>query len=187
MTRISIFFCLWFGSLLSFSQETGFDFGYITTLEGKRVNGHVKNFNPLTNDATNVRFKPGGRGKVEIYGPKDLIGYGRSDDHFLSRQLQGGLPFFAKIVVQGKLSLYSVTDVMTSMSFGVPGHSSTTSYYLMKDGEKYLTTVYRAGFRKAIVLYLKEAPLVCKEIKDKKLKVKDLKDIVQRYNSEVGA
>ena len=96
---------------------------------------------------------------------------------------------FMQVVEQGKLTLligYNNKAAGTAYrdDTGTSGGSGTVAskeYYLHKKGEA-LKIVRRLSFRKYMRDYFKDCPELIEEITNKKLKIKDLPEIVMTYN-----
>lgn len=60
------------------AQKKGYEPGYIITLEGDTLSGHVKDRSPepFTELYTRIRFIPEGRRSRDKYGPWEILGYG---------------------------------------------------------------------------------------------------------------
>jgi hypothetical protein len=160
----------------------GFEPGYVITVKKDTLWGEVKNYNQATHSVAQIRFR--GEGGNKTYDADQLLAFGRGTEDYVAGREPGSLNFFVKVEAEGYLSLFS-----SFVSGGPSGYGyipAKTTYYLIREGEKEFQKVPEMGFRKTLLAYLKDAPILCKEIEDKTLGKKDVEEIVKRYNRELG-
>ena len=102
------------------------------------------------------------------------------------------MPYLFEVVVKGDVSLYTFST-MTGSNGMMGGGGSITTYYLSKGNDDYVTTIAYFGslnvgksFKKKAIKYFSDCPNLVQKIKDKVYKKRDIKEIVEYYNSNCG-
>lgn len=164
------------------AQETGFHRGAIITKDNERIEGLVKNVNLVpARILEGVKFKTAEGEKVTTYSPGEILGYMVGNDVFVTKKSASGNEMFVKKFNRGKLELYGL------MTFdGTQARNVVYKPYLQLEGDPVIHLVDEIGFKKQLLKYLKDAPNVCREIKDRTLRYIDIDVIVNQYNKEVS-
>lgn len=92
---------------------------------------------------------------------------------------------FMQVVSKGQVSIYRFDYMVQSQ--GAKSQKLNNSYiqsdfYLKKEGETEMVLVRKLGFKKTMLEYMKDCPLLVMKIKNKELKFKHLHQIVVYYN-----
>ena len=168
---------------VGYAQEAGYQQGAIITLENERIDGLVKNVNLVPARILNdIKFKTREESKVTTYSPLEISAYETNGNLFVSKKTSDGLSIFVRKFNTGKLRLYGKLVFDGTASYNV-----VYSSYIQLDKDPVIHAVQQLTFKKQMLNYLKDAPNVCKLIADKKLKWKDIEEIVNLYNEEVAS
>lgn len=166
-----------FLSLSCLSQVT-FEKGYLINAKGDTLRGEVK-INPKKEyDNHNKVFFKDDSGTQKNYKPNKVKGYGYNDNHFVSVNVDDE-PKFLKRLVNGPIVFYkSAFEVvkMNEVSFDY-------EYFLFKDGDKKLTEVKEAKFKKQLQEWMSGAAGFANDFKDeKKFNEASAVEVINKYN-----
>ncbi|NVO10032.1 MAG: hypothetical protein HXX16_08745 [Bacteroidales bacterium] len=189
---LSIIYILLSLSTLTIAQKN-FCEGYIITLNNDTIRGKVKDNFPfrLTGAPKKISFIDES-GVEKSYLPKHIRGYSKADiANYVSIDIGFGKDF-AKIIIDGEVSLLSYESTMNNSSFtpnggaggGTWSHStsSTESFFLYRKKKGSIVEVTRFGFRELLAEYFSDYTELKEMIEKKELRYSDLEIIVEKYN-----
>lgn len=193
MRKTLIVICILFSSFYLTKAQKNFADGYIISLNNDTIRGKVKDNFPLrlSGLAKKISFIDSS-GVKNDYLPKDIKGYSKGDIvNYISIDIGFGKDF-AKIIVDGEISLLSCKSVGYSSTFAPSGGagggswshtaSSSESFFLYKKNTGSLTEVTRIGFRDLVSGYFSDYKELKEMIEKKELRYSDLEVIVEKYN-----
>ncbi len=167
--------------------------GYIITLKNDTIRGKVKDNFPfrVTGLVKKISFIDS-TGIEKDYLPKEIKGYSKEDiANYLSIEI-GFSKDFAKVIIDGEVSLLSYKYSTTNSAFVPNGGggggswthtpSSSESFFLYKRNTGSLIEVTRLGFRDMLSTYFSDYKELKEMIERKELRYSDLEIIVGKYN-----
>ena len=150
---------------------------YIITARGDTSHGEIKfNKKQIFNQ---VVFKTEEGGIREFY-PEQLQGYSFANRHFTRDAKVGNLVFIEK-KIDGPVSLYE-TNLLLKQAGTVPPVTYKVNFLIKKKDGDYVA-VTKSDFDQILTEYFKDHKELSDLIKNKKLKYKDLQEIVNQYNA----
>lgn len=193
MRKTLIVICILLGSFYLTKGQKNFTDGYIITLNNDTIRGKVKDNFPLrlSGLAKKISFIDSS-GVKNDYLPKDIKGYSKGDIvNYISIDIGFGKDF-AKVIVDGEISLLSCKSVGYRSTFAPSGGagggswshtaSSSESFFLYRKYTGSLTEVTRIGFRDLVSGYFSDYKELKEMIDKKELRYSDLEIIVEKYN-----
>jgi len=162
-----------------FSQPKSSMPGYVITMNNDTVRGnivinnkdnvgylnYIKCWNPITQKVISYRAD---KTKAFCYG----------DRYFESLDWQGAHYYFERIVKGSSVSLYGSPS--TSPGIIVPISITHNEYWIIDSSS--MTKLNRLGFKKFMMNYVKNCPVLVDKIETQKLNFDDLIQVIQEYN-----
>lgn len=193
MRKTLIVICILLSSFYLTKAQKNFTDGYIITLNNDTIRGKVKDNFPLrlSGLAKKISFIDSS-GVKNDYLPKDIKGYSKGDIvNYISIDIGFGKDF-AKVIVDGEISLLSCKSAGYNSTFVPSGGagggswshtaSSSESFFLYRKYTGSLTEVTRIGFRDLVSGYFSDYKELKEMIDKKELRYSDLEIIVEKYN-----
>ncbi|MGI8892763.1 MAG: hypothetical protein ACR2GN_04810 [Bacteroidia bacterium] len=150
---------------------------YIITSRGDTSHGEIKfNKKQIYNQ---VVFKTEEGGVREFY-PEQLRGYSFANRYFTRDEKVGNLVFIEK-KVDGPVSLYK-TNLLVKVAGTVPPATYKVNYFVRRDIGDYVP-VTKKDFKEKMPEFFKDHKEIHDQIKNNKLKYKDIAEIINQYNS----
>ncbi len=175
---IVIFICLVFIQTI-FSQPKSSIPGYIITIKKDTVFGNI-----LLTEKGNIGYISSIRcwnpitKKVKNYGADETKAFGYGDRYFESLVWDEAHYYFERLVKGNPISLF--TTPSTSPALIVPIAITHNEYFIIDNTS--MIRLNRTGFRKYMMNYVKDCPVLVDKLDTQKLKFEDLIQIVQEYN-----
>ncbi len=193
MRRTLSIICILVSSFFLTKAQKNFCDGYIITLKNDTIRGKVKDNFPfrLTGIVKKISFIDESGSKKD-YLPKDIKGYSKANiANYVSIDIGFGKDF-AKIIIDGEVSLLSYKSTINNSAFipnggaggGTWSHStsSTESFFLYRRNTGSPIEVTRLGFRDLLSAYFSDYKELKEMIEKKELRYSDLEIIVEKYN-----
>ena len=116
--------------------------------------------------------------KVISYRADKTKAFGYGDRYFESIDWERSHYYFERIVKGNPVSLYVTPS--TSPAIIIPIAITHNEYYLVDNS--FMIRLNRLGFRKYMMNYVKDCPVLLDKLETQKLKFEDLIQIIQEYN-----
>lgn len=176
---IVIFICLVLIQPI-FSQPKSSIPGYIITIKNDTVFGNI-----LVNEKGNIGYVSSIKcwnpitKKVKSHRADKTKAFGYGDRYFESLVWEEAHYYFERIVKGNPVSLYVTPS--TSPAIIVPIAITHTEYFMVDNSS--MIRLNRLGFRKYMLNYVKDCPVLVDKLETEKLKFENLIQIIQEYNS----
>lgn len=162
----------------SLSGQVTFVKGYLINDKGDTLKGEVK-INPKKEyDNHNKVFFKDNSGTQKNFKPNKVKGYGFDNNHYVSVNIEDE-PKFLKRLTNGSIILYkSAFEVvkMNEVSFDY-------EYFLFREGDKKLTEVKEAKFKKQLQEWMSGSAGFANDFKDeKKFNEASAIEVINKYN-----
>lgn len=171
---------------LKFKNNSQYVEGYIINNDSVKIEGLIKAINVSDYKKYASIIFVYKRGYKTHYGPAQIKAYGYLNNKFISKE---GF-FFKEIIIGDRVSLYKGVHYMPmpptmgpNGTFTGGGSSKATNFYLIRKGDKKFKLVGKFDFKVIYNSYFRDCDELAQKIYHKKLRYRDLKEIVREYNN----
>lgn len=171
---ISISLFLIFTAAGSFAQK--WIPAYIITNGGDTTHGEIKFNKKLVYNHVTFKTEKGG---IREFTPDQLRGYSIVNRYFYRDPQAGNLVFIEK-KIDGLASLFE-TNLFVSAGSATPQAGYKLNYLIKKQNGDYVA-VRKADFKETVSEFVKENKVLARQVREGKLKYKDLPEIIEQYN-----
>jgi hypothetical protein len=179
-TKIFSLLLLCFTSL-AFGQIT-FIKGYIINDKGDTVRGEVKtNLKKEKDNFLRVSFKSND-GTQKNYKANKIKGYGFDNKHFIAGEHDGEQKFYQRLT-NGEVLLFKIMFEAINMNES----TYEPEYFIKQKNQEKYTEVKEGKFKKQLVEFLKNNPLLANDYEDgKTFNVEKAVEIINKYNASLN-
>ena len=187
-------------SFTNCSAQKYYTEGYIILLSGDTIHGQIKD----VKDAATANIKPitiwfqSRDGVEKKYRATDISGYCRASNlkYFSVRDLDEG-PFFARVIIQGSLTLIALSSCYGEYYLGrsysgldsklLKDAMRKSRFFLLHINKKSTHEINKIFFKDDMFQYFSDYPELQQMIADKQLKYEDIEIMVKKYNKWFAA
>jgi hypothetical protein len=174
MKKIFAFF-----ALLSFLCVNGqYEEGIVYYNNGNISKGLVKN-----KGVNGMKFKESENSKSFKFNYKEILGFDKKNEKYRYKNEKGSSPILVKIILKGKLNLYSKTYTSSGMPISNGGSfgGGSTTYYFIEKGIEFIKLGKRV--KKKHQIYFNDCVILIEKLNKKILKRKNPHKIINFYNT----
>ena len=180
-----ILILLLFTPLIGLAQPSDFEGGLIIKNNNDSIYGLIKKRNQNPYYAyTEIKFKSGERGNIEIFTPDSVKEYILDGIRYISKYLKHKKRnFFYQVIVDGYVSFYELE--IQRLDFKNP--NSYTYYAILKKRDETTELSFAEidityPFKKRMMEFFKDAPDLCNKIRNGIYNQTTIEKIVKEYN-----